>query len=401
MYGILREEREQACDNLVLSRGFEQINYAEHLFDIACSLKARCQGSAMAMAAKSKLEDRVRFITASDKDRTPMTPVIALVCTTSFCLFALGLGGFRALGSIEAEAAPVTSGSIGQHDGGPSVLKVAKAAYGFVAGERYVYDVQIQFGLDGEKSIRKGQITYTATKVDQNGFTLKQSGRLQQVGAFPKIGFGNPFLNFGSTDVTIRYSMNGDELERLGGDGGRSIIGDLPTLIVVPLKDKASWTAKNKLDVSYSDSSRSLMPFGHAMSSPFNRPSIRRLKASESFKYGLSLKPDGTRALSESYQLARLEKSGEYPLFAANYEGSSIIDAAGIPESLSLLGNLDSAKSGQTESTPFRITVLLISHEELARRDRSQKEYLRQAKLGVKSLAYLIMQIRNHLRKSS
>lgn len=137
----------------------------------------------------------------------------------------------------------------GLHSLALNKTEAAANVYGFVVGEKYVYDVQIQFGLGSDASIRKGLITYAASKAGKNEFTLKQSGTLRLT-----VGRGmsrGGFMRFGSTAVTCRFSRNGDELERKGSDVSRSVLADLPTLIVLPLKDKGSWSTKNGIDLSY------------------------------------------------------------------------------------------------------------------------------------------------------
>lgn len=263
---------------------------------------------------------------------------------------------------------------------GVAEIQAAENTYGFKAKQRYVYDVQIQFGLGEKKNIRKGQITYTVTRGSLKQFTLQQSGNLQQTGVHPAFALGRSFMHFGSSQVSTRFSRNGDELERKGSDVSRSVIGDLPSLIVVPLQDRKSWSRENQLDLSYStSSSRRRPPFGPR---GFGSSSTKRLKATETYEYQLEKHADGSRSVTENYELRTKEKSGKHPVLAADYEGTSTHDAKGIPQTLNLRGNLRSAKEGQVESTAFRITYRKVSKEEVARRAKAKKESLRQSKLS-------------------
>lgn len=382
MNSILREEREQACDNLVLSRGFAQTTYAEHLFEIACRLTARGQESGVAMAAKSKLEERVRFITAPDKDRNPMTPVIALTCITSFALLTLGAGGLRTLEAKEVRKPMAKSAKAKLPVAKNSGSKAVSTEYGFVMGRRYVYDVRIQFGVGQDKSVRQGQVSYVTTKADDEEFTLRQEGDLQLMNSWPGMFRGNPFLRFGASRVSTRYTRGGVALERNGDDGERSIIGDLPSLIVAPLENQRSWQSGNELEVKYTAEVAGRGPLGRPPGFPFEQPTVRRLKARQNSQFNLETRADGQRILTESYQLSTLEKSGSHPLYAADYEGIATHSAAGIPQSLELKGNLHAARNGQSESTPFSITYRLLSGQEVKRRAESNQEFARQSELG-------------------
>lgn len=110
----------------------------------------------------------------------------------------------------------------------------------------------------------------------------------------------------------------------------------------------------------------------------------RRVKASEAYRYVLNKKSDGSRSVTESYQLTTSEKPGSHPLFGADYEGTSTHSASGIPQTLSLRGYLRKAKDGQMESTAFRITYRYITNKEVTQRADSKKEYFRQIELARK-----------------
>lgn len=69
----MRIEREMACDDAVLSVGEAPRAYARILVELAGRLNpAMCPGSAVAMAARSGLEQRVRSILAIDRVRAPV-----------------------------------------------------------------------------------------------------------------------------------------------------------------------------------------------------------------------------------------------------------------------------------------------------------------------------------------
>jgi beta-lactamase regulating signal transducer with metallopeptidase domain/tetratricopeptide (TPR) repeat protein len=74
---MLRIEREQACDDLVLSSGQKASDYAQHLLEIASGLKSGMLAgySSVAMARRSKLESRLLGILDSTRNRRAMTRI--------------------------------------------------------------------------------------------------------------------------------------------------------------------------------------------------------------------------------------------------------------------------------------------------------------------------------------
>lgn len=92
----LRIEREQACDDYVLSIGTKPSDYAHHLLEIARSLKERSilewsQTSTVAMARKSQLEGRLLAILSKKTGQRAMprfvtAGLLSLICFVFFSL---------------------------------------------------------------------------------------------------------------------------------------------------------------------------------------------------------------------------------------------------------------------------------------------------------------------------
>ncbi len=74
-------EREQACDDLVLSAGLKSSSYADHLLKIASGLRAgwATGAAAIAMARPSKLEGRLLAILDSKRSRRTLTRVAMVI----------------------------------------------------------------------------------------------------------------------------------------------------------------------------------------------------------------------------------------------------------------------------------------------------------------------------------
>jgi TonB family protein len=82
----IRKERELACDDGVLEQGYRNSEYAQHLVDIARSVRSQTEALApsIPMATRSQLEDRVRAILDPALKRgtvTTMMKIAAPVCT--------------------------------------------------------------------------------------------------------------------------------------------------------------------------------------------------------------------------------------------------------------------------------------------------------------------------------
>jgi hypothetical protein len=92
----LRVEREQACDDYVLSIGTKPSDYANHLLDIARSMQERSifewtQTTSVAMARRSQLEGRLLAILSKESQRGAVSRAagVALVALISLLLLSL------------------------------------------------------------------------------------------------------------------------------------------------------------------------------------------------------------------------------------------------------------------------------------------------------------------------
>ena len=87
----MREEREQACDDRVLAAGARASDYAGHLLDVARAYRAPVCAAAIAMAAPSQLEGRVRAVLEPRRDRRAVTRKTGAVCAGAVLLASLPL----------------------------------------------------------------------------------------------------------------------------------------------------------------------------------------------------------------------------------------------------------------------------------------------------------------------
>lgn len=85
----LQIERERACDDLVLAVGIQPLTYSQHLVDIASTYRSPegIAATAMTMAGKSQLEDRIRCVLDDKRNRRSMTTSAAMVVV----LLAVGI----------------------------------------------------------------------------------------------------------------------------------------------------------------------------------------------------------------------------------------------------------------------------------------------------------------------
>jgi beta-lactamase regulating signal transducer with metallopeptidase domain len=96
----LRVEREQACDDYVLSIGTKPSDYANHLLEIARSMQERSifkwsQTTSVAMARRSQLEGRLLAILSKEKKRGAMSRAVAMGLVASICILLITLAAIR------------------------------------------------------------------------------------------------------------------------------------------------------------------------------------------------------------------------------------------------------------------------------------------------------------------
>jgi beta-lactamase regulating signal transducer with metallopeptidase domain len=105
----LRAERERACDDLVLAAGTRGSDYADHLLDIARSLRAGAwpTWSAVTMAHRSQLEGRLMAILDPALPRRSPTRRSIALCAALAIVCIVSLAGVRPVASEpEAQGRP-------------------------------------------------------------------------------------------------------------------------------------------------------------------------------------------------------------------------------------------------------------------------------------------------------
>lgn len=107
----LREEREHACDDVVLAAGTASTTYADHLIDLVRAGVSAPRMATVAFGTPSRLNHRIRAILADDRWRTaphPRTVVIGVI---------VGFVALTALGTVRLTAQPASPARIAQHGG--------------------------------------------------------------------------------------------------------------------------------------------------------------------------------------------------------------------------------------------------------------------------------------------
>lgn len=103
----MRQERERACDDRVLSSGVEATDYASGLVEVAAALRGRRlrMPVAVGMAHSSHLEDRVRSILNPSQSRGPISRRLRRMILLATAGIVLALGIVRPFGPIHGRAA--------------------------------------------------------------------------------------------------------------------------------------------------------------------------------------------------------------------------------------------------------------------------------------------------------
>ena len=99
-------EREQACDDLVLSAGLKSSSYADHILKIASGLRAgwATGSAAIAMARPSKLEGRLLAILDSKRSRRALTRLTLAIALLAVASVVLPLGIIRPVAKAAEKA---------------------------------------------------------------------------------------------------------------------------------------------------------------------------------------------------------------------------------------------------------------------------------------------------------
>ena len=115
---MLRIEREQACDDLVLASGHKASDYAGHLLEIVRSLHSvRCPSpAAVAMARKSQFEGRLLAILDPRRNRRAMTRLGILIAAILVAAIAVPLAVLKATGPDNADVAALIEQLKGQDE---------------------------------------------------------------------------------------------------------------------------------------------------------------------------------------------------------------------------------------------------------------------------------------------
>ncbi|MEX0692148.1 MAG: M56 family metallopeptidase [Gemmatimonadales bacterium] len=163
----LREERELACDDLVLAQGTNPADYAHHLLAIAKRLRAApaIALASVAMARPSHLAGRLLAVLDGSRERAGMTRRSAGAATLTAALVVLPLAGLTAVAARPGPMGPTVVPSIDTNtlcnwgDTGN-----ASASHSNIDGEH----VTIQIALDGcELSVRsRGLVRFTDDERD-------------------------------------------------------------------------------------------------------------------------------------------------------------------------------------------------------------------------------------------
>ena len=103
----MRVEAERACDDYVLSSGYQSTDYAQHLVDIVRTVKKADSVSraAVAIVRPSKIEERIRMILAENLNRRPLTKVALVVGYCVVVFFAGLIGAARLVEAVDQENA--------------------------------------------------------------------------------------------------------------------------------------------------------------------------------------------------------------------------------------------------------------------------------------------------------
>ncbi len=103
----IRIEAEQACDDQVLSAGYQSTDYARHLLDITRDIKLANTTSraVVAMARSSRIEGRLRTVLTENLNRYPVTKVVVGIGLIILACIAVPMSTMRLAQAVDPEEA--------------------------------------------------------------------------------------------------------------------------------------------------------------------------------------------------------------------------------------------------------------------------------------------------------
>jgi beta-lactamase regulating signal transducer with metallopeptidase domain len=137
----MREEREHACDDAVLSIGTRPVEYADHLLDIVRSLGAvEGPAAALAMARRSQFEGRLLAILDSATPRGGVSRGLGFAALALAAAAVLPLGALRAAlppqgGEPAVTALRAEASSTAERSASKPVAALSKGTFAGIAGK--------------------------------------------------------------------------------------------------------------------------------------------------------------------------------------------------------------------------------------------------------------------------
>ena len=103
----MQTEAEQACDNQVLSAGYQSTDYAQFLLGITRDLKIAngISRAAVAIARQSRIEGRLRTVLAENLNRYPLTKVTVGIGLLILTCFVMPIGALRLAQAVDSKDA--------------------------------------------------------------------------------------------------------------------------------------------------------------------------------------------------------------------------------------------------------------------------------------------------------
>jgi len=243
----LREERELACDDIVLAHGTTPSAYASDLLEIARAHRARPALAAVAMARRSQLADRLLAVLdgARARGRVARRQAVPAVGVGLAAVLPLaGLAAGHAVRDADLLANPITAVGSPLRDDGASSLP---------AGASTLAPVQVRATTLCDWSTRGSKNSSSSTNIDDDRMTIQVARddctlsvraqgkitfadtdrdveRLGRGGYFEieeRMGRARRRVEVSETDGSLRRRWYVDGTEQAYGDEARAWLGDV------------------------------------------------------------------------------------------------------------------------------------------------------------------------------
>lgn len=217
--------------------------------------------------------------------------------------------------------------------------------YKFKDGQKEAYVVRMETGDDTDRLVREGTVTYQFHAPSAIGFSLEiipEPVRTRRITGSYSMGARELIGNQARlSSGPIKFSSFGDSSQASDSNRTRPIPGDLQSLIIIPLSDKAgrTWTREFKFNMNY----------------PTRNRQFKSSAAVETHTFTIQKIVEKSVAIERTMKVVTNDQSREKPAWELTMKGTLVLDLeTGLPLEGEWAGDMTQRDDRGEFRTPFR-----------------------------------------------